>query len=303
MPYEDKCLKYSDENYLCCEIKNGKNGKEECSRCKKVFMNIEGKCHEYSLENCVDCYFYEGKEECFEFQEGYGKEGEKCFNWKILDERCKYCSFCYYTVGISKYFKCDIEIDNRLYKMEKCSIICSVENCLKCSLNSDVESCDLCKDGYKIKKDKNYNGKCVAMNVDSYDFSSFKLPYCNKYLSSGKCVECYANYKINDYGKCKEITKEKGSISIAVSVVISIVFFVLFIIICCVCLQRFNNQSNERRISRNNLNNINNNVYLYGNNQNEQWISSNEIILNDKNLCDEFNKKKIKLENKLYQGC
>ena len=77
MPYEDKCLKYSDENYLCCEIKNGK---EECSRCKKVFMNIEGKCHEYSLENCVDCYFYEGKEECFEFQEGYGKEGEKCFN-------------------------------------------------------------------------------------------------------------------------------------------------------------------------------------------------------------------------------
>ena len=303
MPYEDKCIKYSDEKCLRCEIKNGK---EECTRCIKGYTAKEGKCQECSLEFCVDCYFYEGKEKCSECKEGYGKEAGKCFDCKILDNKCKYCSSGYYIVGKNICFSCVMERDNTLYKTEQCSLICSDKNCLKCSLIGDVELCDKCKDGYMVGNDYYNFRKCVAKYDYPYYWSS--KYHCIKCSISGKCVECYDNYYIDDYGKCKE---KKNSDKSGLPTLISIVFFVIIVITAyCREKDRRCNLPNQRRVNQNNLNNINNNmnnnnitVNLNRSNPNEQRISGNVIILKDNELSNEFNRLKIKFENKLCHFC
>ena len=167
----------------------------------------------------------------------------------------------------------------------------------------DSESCYQCKDGYILKKDKKNNGQCVATNAYSYDCIS--LNHCKKCLNSGKCAACYENYYIDDYGKCKEKGKDSNNSNLnGSSAIIITVFFVVIIIIICAKKKKKKQSTNQRRVNRNNLNNINNiNINLNISNLNEQRISSNEIILNENELSDEFNRLKIKFENKLCQVC
>ena len=325
------------ENCLCCEIKNGT---AECAYCKIGYMAKDGKCQKCSLENCLDCYFYEGKEKCYKCKDGYGiEEGKcqkcflekcldcyknegkercykckdgygiedgKCFNCKILDKNCISCDYGFYTIGTLKCYKCDVEIDNSLYNKEKCLIYCSDKNCLKCSLNGEDEICDQCKEGYYLKKDEKNNGQCVAVVY----YSNCYINHCKKCLKSGKCVECYDNYYVNAFGKCDKgkdsNNSNHNSNPSVLATLISIIFFVLLVIIAYIrekeiCI----NLPNQRRVNRDNLNNINNNIIININrsNLNEQRVSSNEIILNENELSDEFKRLRIKIENKLCQVC
>ena len=62
-----------------------------------------------------------------------------------------------------------------------------------------------------------------------------------------------------------------------------------------------NNINNNDNINYNN--NINNNYNLFGINQNQQGILDSENNLYEKNLSEEFSRRKIKCENELCQVC
>ena len=278
-----------------------KNGKEECNICKTGYIEKEGKCEDCSLENCIGCSLYEGSEKCYKCKEGYVLIDQKCFDCKILDKDCKSCEFSHYSSEGYKCFKCKTKLNYYSYEVERC-LICSEENCVDCSFNDGVESCNRCKNGFTLDKD---NGKCVSIYAFYSECSSLNLYNCKKCLRAGECIDCDYNYEINDNGKYKEKAKEKDPIQIEVYVVISIIVLILLIIIYWCCKKSSNGSSNHIRVNRNNRNNNihNNNANLYIRNQNEQIISSNDILLSEKDLSDEFNRRKIKLENKLCQIC
>ena len=205
-------------------------------------------------------------------------------------------------------------MNNALYKVEKCSF-CHIENCLDCFFYGDGQLCNKCEDDFRNDLE---NGKCVPSFVYSYDCSSFKLKNCIKCLNSGECVKCKDNYEIDDHGKCKK-KKKKGILSAFISIGI---FVLLILLYFCykiyekrssnsirINLNNRNSINNRNNIHNNNANNNINNIYnnsnanLYERNQKEQIILNNEIILNEKDLSDEFNRRKIKSENKLCQIC
>ena len=158
MPYENKCIKCSDEKCLSCRIWREK---EECTRCeegyginKEDYGIIEEKCLQCS-KNCSHCYFEKGIEKCTTCNEGYGLTEEgKCLDCKILDENCKSCDLSYFYYIYDRCLSCE----NGYYLNEygECSLNCTDKNCLSCSMAQNIEICYKCQEGYKLE-----NGKCI----------------------------------------------------------------------------------------------------------------------------------------------
>ena len=330
---EGKCsLICSDENCLECYLKDDE--KQYCRECKSGYALKNENCSScWEMEGCDECYFENETEYCIECYTGYFLKDGTCL--ECSDEICdecyfengkEYCSNCYsyrYIPYEDKCIECPVEnclhckIKNGTAECFNCKIgymakdgkcqKCSLENCLDCYFYEGKEKCYKCKDGYYLKKDEKNNEQCVAINVY---YSNCYINHCKKCLKSGKCVECSDNYYINGLGECYKSkdsnNSNHNSNPSVLATLISIIFFVLLVIIAYIrekeiCI----NLPKQRRVNRDNLNNINNNIIININrsNLNEQRISSNEIILNENELSDEFKRLRITFENKLCQVC
>ena len=183
---------------------------------------------------------------------------------------------------------CDkCESSSRLVNGE--CIKCKDYNCLFCPEDENI--CTECDIDSKL-----YNGQCAR----SYS-CGMNNRYCKYCIDYNDCIECEEGYEINKEGVC--IIKKRAMI-IALSIILPALFIIFIIIYIiykkCKCKRRHRMNQNRNR----NVNvNINNNVNLYIRNQYTQSSTRNNILY-DKELTDEFNEQKIKLEkNMLCQIC
>ena len=307
MIIEGKCIKCSDEKCLTCSI-DYLEKEEECTLCKYGYETNGKNCSKCTLDNCASCHFYKGKEICDNCYSGYGLNEEgKCLSCNITDKNCKYCDVN--NVSLCNSCKSGYKVYNG-----KCILDCSVKGCLNCSLSGNIEICEQCKPGYNLRENKCFrcldffcvkcdsnlnickecesntkllSGKCYGP-YDYYDIKS--LENC-RYSDSKRCIECLSGYKLDDNEICVKIKNSSKKIII----IIIFALIIILLLIAIYCIRKRKNQRNEVRIAHINNNNNNHNVDLNIRYQSSQEISSSNKIY-EKDLSDEFNRQKIKIQ-------
>ena len=314
---DGNCTRCSDEKcYNCIE----ENGIEYCKQCDESYYLKDNNCTRCTDHLCKSCYLLKGKEYCNEcYYSNYMINEEKCI--KCSDEQCLSCMMHY---GEEECSKCE-----NGYKIngKNCSL-CSKENCLDCHFYNGQEICDVCKFGYAISIggeclsckliDENClscnfkyetkckeckfgykleNGKCSLIYSDINICEKRGFNNC-KYCDTKQCIECLDHYEFDYYNLyCK---KKKNSLK---TIIIIVVLFSIIIILLIIIfyIKRRKNRNNEVRIAQNNINNNNHNTFIAYRNIRE--ITSSDKIY-EKNLSNEFNRQKIKLQkNKMCQIC
>ena len=176
-------------------------GEEICIYCKSGYK-INGKNFSIcTLEHCLDCYFYEGKQRCSIFEDGFGlDEKGECSNRSLYTENCNSCLFFY---NKEACLQCK---SGHKFEVVKCKLVCSDENCLNCHKNNYNEVCNECKEGYKVEGAKCV--KCQESNCIKCDYNEKGCTQCNngRKVFKGKCVLSYSDcrYYINDCDYCTE---------------------------------------------------------------------------------------------------
>ena len=198
------CASYDEGDEICAECKEGyflaelSNGTKICeilSNQNKYYKPIGSstykKCSD-SLESCEEC-----QEEEIELEKKVICS-ECIANYELIDDGIM-CgdpsSQLYYLIG-DKYISC---INSPL-----------IDNCLKCKMEDNEFECILCKENYYLYHSSEDSMSCIdstdntMYSTDGYNYYPClkSLAHCNKCEGNNKCIECDANYRIEESNIC-----------------------------------------------------------------------------------------------------
>ena len=160
-------------------------------------------CYEMKGDKCDDCLIgyaasYEGTS-CLPFQ-----------NCNSLEEGNKNCAECYYGFKVNSNGQCERtlcnEYDDEGKKCTKCfkGYYLKDNQCQKIAIENCIEL---------DTKDQNKCAKCIEVLAEPVDGKCIApttwVKGCSNYDETGKCVECYSEFKPNG-DKCDPLTCPTG---------------------------------------------------------------------------------------------